>query len=379
MRTLAITTFAFAALVCLGPTPAHAWGGKEHVQFTRIAAARLISAADTPPAMKDWLRSLVPTPLDPAGERQFLMTARVGTQTHNAGGGVLAWAMIPDERATNDPKHVKRQPFNQSERLMHFVDVELFLQGDTPRAYRDDLSGKPDIDAIPKNWRDDRFQQAGYLPFAVEHAYRQLVRNIRQERWQPAVDRRSPGPTPADAAAEDVEDSALKWAGYLAHYAQDNTQPHHATVDYKSASYFADKRRAPNVHAEMEWRLVDDEADDFPALREAYWNLFERALRDLDDPVAGEPDPWRATLMVSLRSYDALPLIGRAAAAARVASPEADRFDRIDTAKFFAFRGEVPGLGEISVLELKARQGAWAVKRTETLWKQAWIEATSRR
>lgn len=376
MRRLLPPFFLVLSLLICRPNDALGWGGKEHVQFTRIAAARLVAAPDTPPAMKDWLRSIVPNLLDEAAEREFLLTARVGTQVHNAGGGVLAWAMIPDDRATNDPKHVKRAPFNQSERLMHFVDVELFLAGDRPRAYADDLSGKPPFDAIPRNPRDDRFVQAGYLQFAVEHAYRELVRCIRDERWTPAAAKRSAGFTPADAAEAAEEDSALKWAGYLAHYAQDNTQPHHATLDYKSASYFKDKRRAPNVHAEMEWRLVDDEANDFRALREAYWTHFQQALRDLSDPIETD-DPWAATLEVSLRSYDALPLIGRAAAAARVATGEADRFDRIDTERFFAHRGEVSGMGEVSILELKARQAAWAVRRTERLWKQAWLEATA--
>ena len=60
---------------------------------------------------------------------------------------------------------------------------------------------------------------------------------------------------------------AAKWAGYLAHYLEDNTQPQHATEDYKSRSYFADKRNSPNVHWDVEGRLMDDEEADYPQLR----------------------------------------------------------------------------------------------------------------
>lgn len=362
-------------LAVLAPV-ASGWGGKEHVQLTRIAAARLIADPATPPAMKDWLGGLIPDLLDPAGEREFLLTARVGTQVHNSGGGVLAWAMIPDDRASNDPRQNKRAPFNQSERLMHYIDLELFLPVEAKKEYRDDLSGKPSLEAIPRNHRDDRFVQAGYLPFAAEQAYRELVRCIREKKWEPALPQnRGVGPTPVDSAALAAEDSAMKWAGYLAHYAQDNTQPHHSTLDYKSVSYFTDKRRAPNVHSEMEWRLVDDEANDYRALREEFWKHFDRALKELTDPVQTD-DVWLATLHVAMASYDALPLIGRAASAARAPAKDGDRFDTIDLEQFMRFRGRV-GDVEMSVLELKARQCAWAVLRTQRLWKQAWIEATT--
>lgn len=374
MRPLVATVAILLLTLHLAAPRARAWGGKEHVQFTRIAAARLITEPSTPPEMKQWLRDIVPGLRDMAGEREFLLTARVGTDVHNAGGGVLAWAMIPDDRAMNDPRQNKRGPFNQRERLMHYVDLELFLPPEAKKQYRDDLSGKPSADAVRRDWRDERFVQAGYLPFATEQAYRELVRCIREGKWRPTLPPgRGVGPTPGDEPAMAAEDSALKWAGYLAHYAQDNTQPHHSTLDYKSASYFADRRRAPNVHAEMEWRLVDDEANDYRALREEFWGHFERSLAEMTDPVATD-DIWQATLEVALTSYDALPLIGRAAASARVPAKEGDAFDSIDLEKFMRYRGTV-GDRETSVLELKARQCAWAVLRTQRLWKQAWLEA----
>src|SRR6185503_14810491 len=113
------------------------------------------------------------------------------------------------------------------------------------------------------------------------------------------------------------DEHATKWAGYLAHYLEDNTQPQHATIDYKSATYFAEKRKAPNVHAQVEYIMADDEFDDHMALREEYWPLLMKAIDAGAEPAkVDDNDPFRATLEVALSSYDALPLIGSAAMAA---------------------------------------------------------------
>jgi hypothetical protein len=170
----------------------------------------------------------------------------------------------------------------------------------------------------------------------------------------------------------------MKWAGYLAHYAADNTQPQHATHDYKSAAYFADKRKAPNVHSEMEYRMADDDADDYADLRAEFWPLFERALAEMKDPVE-TADVFRATVEVSCLAYEALPLIGTAAMAAakqggtpeKPVGPAAEKFD---TRAFFRFKGPFQG-GQMTVMEMKAHHTAWAVRRVERLWLQAWAEA----
>ena len=51
-RTVALAAIAVLALTI----PAFGWSNKEHLQLTRIAALRLINAADTPADMKAWLR-----------------------------------------------------------------------------------------------------------------------------------------------------------------------------------------------------------------------------------------------------------------------------------------------------------------------------------
>ena len=90
-------------------------------------------------------------------------------------------------------------------------------------------------------------------------------------------------------------------------------------------------------------------------------------------------DLFQATLEVSLQSYDALPLIGTAAMKAAKQGgtpehPEGSASPDFDTEVFFHATG--PYLGrEMSVLEMKAHQQAWAVHRIERVLRQAWDEA----
>ena len=110
--------------------------------------------------------------------------------------------------------------------------------------------------------------------------------------------------------------------------------------------------------------------NDYPELRNEYWAMLTKALDEAEDPIKTD-DPWQATVEVCLRSYDALPLIGQAAVAATrtmQANPT------IDTAVFFHFRGQCMGR-EMSVMEMKAQQQAWAVIRIQRLWRQAWDAA----
>jgi len=70
------------------------------------------------------------------------------------------------------------------------------------------------------------------------------------------------------------------------------------------------------------------------------------------------------------RSYDALPLIGHAAQAAYTRDGTSWKFD---ADKFYHFKGTVNGKAT-TVLQMKARQMAWGVKRTQRLWRKAWDE-----
>ncbi|MGB7157604.1 MAG: hypothetical protein WBD40_06035 [Tepidisphaeraceae bacterium] len=363
-----VVAFTFL-LLALPFQHALAWGTKEHIQLTRLAATRLIADPSTPPQMKQWLAANTPGPRDMTAEREYLLHARIGMVPHGT-DGLPFWATMPDMAVHTDPQNSKVAPYGVHERLLHYIDMEFFVPDETKRDYRHDRSGKPKLPDIPRDMKDPRYIRAGMLPFRAEECYRKLVESIRARRLQD-----KPGQYPRD-------DHAVKWAGYLAHYAADNTQPQHATIDYKSQAYFADKRNAPNVHSEVEWKMVDDEVDDFTSLREAYWTLLEAALSEVKDPVITD-DVWQATCEVSLASYDALPLIGLAAmnAAGQGGAPEKPQGStsgkKFDTEAFFRFKGTYLGR-EMSVAEVKAHQQAWAVKRIERLWRQAWAEANGK-
>ncbi|HEY7090532.1 MAG TPA: hypothetical protein VH518_20710, partial [Tepidisphaeraceae bacterium] len=180
-----------------------------------------------------------------------------------------------------------------------------------------------------------------------------------------------------DASSQEGK-TATYWAGYLAHYLADNTQPQHATIDYKSQTYFADKRKAPNVHSEVEYRMCDDANNDFMALRQEYWPLFVKYLDEFKDPVESK-DPWESSVQTSLKSYEALPMIGLAAMQAAKQGgtpehPEGEAAATFDTEAFFHFKGQYMGR-EMTVTEMKAIQTAWAVIRIQRFYRQAWDQA----
>lgn len=347
-------------LVALLGAPAHAWSNKEHIQLTRIAALRLVNDPQTPEDMKRWLRQAMPGMADMDAERQYFLTARVGVYPVGA-QGLSFWATVPDldvATARGGGQEKKVAPFGVGERPLHFIDLEFFNPDESKRVYLHDLSTKPKLEDFPRDPADPRYERAGMLPFRVEQCYAELVKNLKAGRLAA-----KPGQFPRD-------EHAVKWAGFLAHYVEDNTQPQHATVDYKSATYFKNKRKAPNVHANMEYTLVDDEAHDYMPVRERLWEQFAKSLGEVSDPVETD-DLWTATLQVSLTSYDALPLIGGAAVAAYGSADEPGKFD---AEKFAHFKGTYLGR-EMTLSEMKAHQLAWAVKRVERVWRQAWDEA----
>jgi hypothetical protein len=373
----------FCALLFLCPT-AHAWSTKEHIQLTRIAAMELLADPATPQEMKDWLKEAAPGLMDWDGEKRYLLTKRMGVFPRGT-DGLMFWAVVPDLEALTDKYNRKLPPLNVPERSMHFFDLEVYgpgaqqLSGESEKSadepatassnaagslVKPDPANKPSLADIPKNPKDPRLAASGALPYRVAQTYSELVSVIRDGRL---VDK--PGHYPRDQ-------HAVHWAGFLAHYVQDSTQPQHSTQDYKSRSFFPPGTHVPDVHAILEYKLVDDDRNDYIALRQMYWPLFVSALKDAKE-LADSSDPWTATVQTCLISYDTLPLIGHAAVAAwdqtaRPASPQDD--GRIDVLKFYNFRGQAFGR-EMSVLELKAHQQAWAVKRTEAIWLAAWKEA----
>lgn len=363
-----LTVIVAWASVVWSSLPASAWSTKEHILLTRLAAERLIADPATVPDMRDWLRRGLRHDRTLADEKEFLLHNRIGAQPRGA-DGLAFWAVMPDIEAVlsgSGDRERKVEPFGVPERLLHYVDIEFFYPDPAKRSYVDDLSHKPSLADFPRDIHDERWAKAGMLPFRVEQCYQQLVKELAAGRLND-----KPGQYPRDEHAE-------KWAGMLAHYLEDNTQPQHATIDYRSSYYFKDKLSAPNVHGDVEYRLVDDDLDDYLPLRQEFWDLFVRALNDGSDTVKTN-DPWQATVEVLLSSYDCLPMIGHAAALAYQKSPAGNHSSRaaFDAQAFFHFQGDYRGQ-RMTVMDMKARQLAWAVLRVQRLWRQAWDEAQNK-
>src|SRR3954468_15460193 len=132
---------------------ARAWGTKEHLQLTRIAAERLIADESTPPEMKQWLRIATPGVMDMDGDRKWFMEERIGIIPRDA-DGIVFWAVMPDVTIAIEGREEKKvAPFGVPERLLHYIDLELFVTGDAKREYRHDLSGKPRLQDIPHDMK----------------------------------------------------------------------------------------------------------------------------------------------------------------------------------------------------------------------------------
>jgi hypothetical protein len=366
VKSTLVRVVAFLLVFTFFSTAAQAWGNKEHIQLTRIAVNRLLNDPATPPAMKEWLKQITPNLFDMKQEEEYFKKAKVG-YIKDGGTHTLIeyWAIAPDIHAGD--KKTKIEPYGIIERPLHYIDLEFFLTGDQQRKYKHDLSGKPKLADFPKDLKDPRYVQAGYLPFRLEESYDKLVAAIRAGRLMPK-----------DPTSRVLDDNALRWAGYLAHYIGDNTQPHHATEDFQSKSYFANKARGPNIHNEMEWKMNDDVADDYADLRTPFWAAFVKELETIQDPVQTK-ELFAGTLEIASASYDALPMIGLAAmkAAKQGGTPDDPQGpnEPVDTRAFFNFRGQYMGK-DMSVMEMKAHQQAWAIVRIQKLLRQAWDEGS---
>ena len=362
-----IKTMAVLLMTWLVSIPASAWSLKEHILMTRIAAERLIADPNTPADMKEWLKAANRTGSDMDGEKKFFLHQRVGLYPRGV-DGLGFWAVIPDlEKLSNGPVKANIAPFGIPESSLHFTDAELLNPAQEKHTFKDDLSSKPKLEEVSKDMADPAWKKAGMLPFRVADVYKKLVDVIRAGKLNDKN-----GQYPRDEHAE-------HWAGFLAHYLEDNTQPHHATIDFNSKSYFAKSTgRSPGIHGNVEGLLMDDDHEDYMHLREEFWPIFVKALDEVKDPATSN-EPWQATVEVMLYSYDYLPLIGRAAQAGykiggTATEPAGAPAAKIDADAFFHVKMNVHDV-EISMMEMKAQQMALGVKRVQRVWLQAWNEA----
>ena len=315
--------------------------------MTRLAAHRILQDETAPEEFKAWLRANLPEAQNLDDIREFAINTRVGPSVDSL-AGLSYWAVHPDVR-----RNTQVPLFGNNEGKMHFIDLEFFNVDPAKRTYQLDGSGKPGFGDVPRDKTNRTYVEAGYLPLRIEQCYDELVKAMADGRVE------------GDDASTEL-DNAVAWGGYLAHYLQDNTQPHHATADYKSETYFPGGGYKPNVHGMMEYGFLDDEEMAYPDLREAY---FEQVIQQLDGKAAEAfGDPFDTSLQTSFAAYDYLPLVGEAA----VAAVEAGSAREPDLRVFANARVDDGS----SVLEVKAQQAATAVLHTEAAWRQAWAEAT---
>jgi hypothetical protein len=298
---------------------ARAWSFKEHVLLTEIAATRLVADPSTPDGLRSFLSNALARSPTLAEGRHYYAHVMVASEADRA--PTLEWHAIAPDLAGREVMSRWGVPTKD----LHFVDLELFHP--KVHTYQPDLSALPALGDVPRDPKDRRWAESGMLPFGVEDAAKRMT----------------------EALARGDTARAIEAAGELAHYAQDNTQPQHATMDFRSGSYFAGK--GPDVHAALE--SLGSEFGLSPQRRGEVWDAF---VAQLDGPFAAvSADPWRSTVEVARESYRHLPAIGQAAVAATTGT-------ELDIEKFYAG----------PVLALKAHQLAWAVRRTETLWISAW-------
>ena len=354
--------------------PAHAWSHQQHILMLRLTAVRLLADPATPPPLAAFLRAnLSAADLTPAALQQLAVTDVVGDDPNAVAHGLDRWVTVPDQVRRKPEGKAVLQPYGATEDSMHNLGAESFDHGD--HLYHADGSGKPDFAAdVPDDVHDPRYRRGGFVPLRAQECYDKLVAAIRAD----------------DGPAQ------LKWAGYLAHYIQDSTQPQHATVDTKSVTYLAGhvpgvpaaatrpsnatlaEARLPkgiNPHTDMEYTLFASAAEPLATYRKVYWSALQHGLSS-DDPLAAAhavpphaaaDGVFRLDLQLLSDSYDALPLIGHAAAAGY-------RSGRLDPSTFYGYAGTVDGT-PTTVAALMGDRNAAAVREVALLYRSAWADA----
>jgi hypothetical protein len=364
----------FAISICCTALSARSfgWAYQGHILISRLAALRIINDPTAPQGLRDFLKANMPATME---DSEKLATVVV------VGGNMAAqpeydkgldhWCTMPDQLRNMPEGRVNIAPYGKPEASMHFMDMEAF---GPEFAYKDDLSTKPDVDKIPHDVKDPRWALSGFVPWRVEEFYHKLAEDMGS------------GPTVARP------DKAIQDAGFMAHYTEDSTQPHHSTVDYKSLSYLGGivagipvttnatsaalaAMHAPqgvDPHGDIEFQLFENADPPRSEYRKEYWKDLLASIDKLAAERAKQPtikpsdfDPFRWDLHTLSDSYDYLPFVGRAAQAAYKAT------GTFDPKAFFTFTAKTHG-EEMSMIQLIALQNAKAVLNVEMEFRLAW-------
>jgi hypothetical protein len=183
MRTSRTGVLLIAAVLSLAPVRALSWG---------LATHRAIE------------EQAIETLPDPLGS--FFRSHRAE---------ISDWSVEPDT--------VLRDRDGRKETVKHFIDLDLYGSppfASLPRSY----------EAAVKRFGKDVVTERGTVPWTIEDAHAQLVREMRAGDWR----------------------AALRTAAYGGHYVADATMPLHAVSDYDGG-----KSGSPGIHKAVEHALID--------------------------------------------------------------------------------------------------------------------------
>ena len=120
-----------------------AWSYKGHYHVAQLGVLRLMNDPTTPAAMKDWLKDAAGNMPDMAAEQDYFMHTHVGAKPDAAGTRASHTGFISPMITPRRPAGHAIAPFGVHERMLHFINLELLLPGDTKKEYKHDLSGRP--------------------------------------------------------------------------------------------------------------------------------------------------------------------------------------------------------------------------------------------
>jgi hypothetical protein len=370
---------AILAAAVLPTATARAWSHQGHILITRLAALRIINDPAAPQGLRDFLKANMKYDLESA--RVMAVSGEdLGPEGKNYVFGLDGACTLPDRIISTAEGKKKIEPYGQPESKMHFTDMEWLSK---EPIFKKDLSNKPDLAAIPKNPKDPRWQEAGFVPFRVEECYNNLVTEFKKS-----------GP-------DFKNDDALHWTGYLAHYLEDAHQPLHATIDYKALTYLdgkipsvhavhtklstggesvsfrVDRNANVNPHGDIEFELFVNTNEPRKTLREEFWKELTTRIDDKAKDAAHQPVPiatlaapydgYTLALHILSDSYDYIPAIGKAAEAGYSTG-------EFNPQTFFTSTDTVHGRN-LDTIQLIADRNASAVLQVEAALRHAWADA----
>ncbi len=379
MRTLRVGLLGLcvaAGLLSWG-RGAEAWSHQGHILITRMALVRIIEDPASPKGLREFLQSQVKS--TQADCEKLATTEMVGAEPKSYLEGMDGACTWPDRVQQLEEGKKLLEPYGMAEQKMHFLDMEFFAQ---EVLYKPDRSCRPKLEDFPRDTKNWRYQQAGFLPFRVEEYYKKSVAALGK-------------------AGEPVNvEEATKSLGYLVHYLEDAHQPHHSTIDFKSLSYLAGKvpgvkeiktplqdgteaisykaDRKVNPHGDIEFQIFENAEEPRAGLRKELWKELnaridskakkEWSLRVFGEgEKAGEFDGFAETIRILSESYGYLPTVGKAAVAAYAEG----KFD----AKAFFNSEDTVHREKMTMVQVIADRKAEAVLEVERVIRRAWADA----